>query len=374
MKNIRGEFIENAPIGTQSWFGCGGTADLLFKPADEADLQLFFKPPPPWGGGLGWGGAPVTRHPTPKTQYPTPKTQHPSPITIIGGLANTIIRDGGLRGVTIRLGKAFSQIEVMDDHTIRAGCGALNGNVAAAAVKAGIGGFEFLSGIPGSLGGALRMNAGAYGAEIKDILVEIHALDLAGNRYRLIPSMSSRPSAHSARVEGSDHLKRSLDYESDAFFARDDNGGFEALEINLSYRNNDAPHYLIFTGAILKGVKEDYDTVKSRITDIKSKRNATQPIKEKTGGSTFANPHPEELRKAGLPEDTRAWQIVEKVGGRGLSIGGAKMSEKHCNFMINTGNATASDLENLGDEIRARALNDLGLDLHWEIKRIGEKP
>ena len=188
------------------------------------------------------------------------------------------------------------------------------------------------------------MNAGAYGHEIKDILVEIHAVDFAGNAYTLVP-----------------HPDKPQNKES-------------GMQINLSYRNNDAPHYLIFTSAVLKGVAEDYDTVKSRITEIKKKRNDTQPIKEKTGGSTFANPAPEALRRAGLPEDTRAWQIVEKVGGRGLTIGGAQMSEKHCNFMINTGDATASDLETLGDEIRKRSQHDLGLDLHWEIKRIGEKP
>jgi len=316
MKNIRGTLTKNAPIGNQSWFRCGSNADQLFQPADEADLASFLK-------------------------------QHPygDPITIIGGLANTIIRDGGIRGATIQLGKALSEITSINEETIKVGAGALNGNVAAFAVKNGIGGFEFLSGIPGSLGGALRMNAGAYGSDIADILIEIHALDFAGNPYILRP----RP----AREEHGDKG--------------------ELIEINLSYRNNDAPQYLIFTGAILKGTREDYDTVKARITDIKKKRNETQPIKEQTGGSTFANPLPTELRTAGLPEDTRAWQIVDKVGGRGLTIGGAKMSEKHCNFMINTGNATASDLEALGDEIRTRALNEFALDLHWEIKRIGEK-
>ena len=314
--NIRGEITHNAPIGAQSWFRCGGNADLLFKPADHADLANFLK-------------------------------QHPAsqPLTIIGGLANTIVRDGGIRGTTIQLGKSFANIETIERDTIKAGCGALNGSIAAAAVKAEIGGFEFLSGIPGSLGGALRMNAGAYGRDIADILIEIHALDFSGNEVILRP-----------RPMDTHDIPKTI----------------EPIEINLSYRNNDAPHYLIFTGAILKGAAEDYESVKARITDIKSKRNETQPIKEQTGGSTFANPNPEALRIAGLPEDTRAWQIVEKVGGRGLTIGGAKMSEKHCNFMINTGDATAKDLEMLGDEIKTRAYNDLNIDLHWEIKRIGE--
>ncbi|MGH1398935.1 MAG: UDP-N-acetylmuramate dehydrogenase [Alphaproteobacteria bacterium] len=338
-KNLKGTLTKNAPLGAQSWFRCGGNADLLFQPADQADLAAFLK-----------------THP------------YGEPLTIIGGLANTIIRDGGIRGATIQLGKAFSDISLIpsscgsrcpwamtagshaepqgDAVFVKAGAGALNGSIAAFAVKNGIGGFEFLSGIPGTLGGALRMNAGAYGADIADILIEIHALDCAGNKFVLRP----RP-------------MDTANIPSDA----------EALEINLSYRNNDAPHYLIFTGAILRGKVEDYATVKSRITDIKAKRNETQPIKEQTGGSTFANPNAAALRRVNLPQNTRAWQVVDMVGGRGLTIGGAKMSEKHCNFMINTGNATATDLEMLGDELITRARHDLGLDLHWEIKRVGEK-
>ncbi|MFK7839312.1 MAG: UDP-N-acetylmuramate dehydrogenase [Bdellovibrionales bacterium] len=319
MDNIRGELIKDAPIGAQSWFRCGGHADLLFKPADEADLAQFLK------------------------QHPTSQ-----PITMIGGLANTIVRDGGVRGATIQLGKEFSDIEIIGRDKIKASCGALNGSIAAAAVKAEIGGFEFLSGIPGSLGGALRMNAGAYGADMSNSLMAINAVDFAGNEYCLIPS-------------GEPHGAVAL------------NPSAERVDINLSYRNNDAPYYLIFTSAILKGTAENYDTVKSRITDIKKKRNETQPIKEQTGGSTFANPNASILNFLGLPEDMRAWQVVEKVGGRGLMIGGAKMSEKHCNFMINNGGATATDLESLGDEIKTRAYNHMGLELHWEIKRIGDK-
>lgn len=254
------------------------------------------------------------------------------PLTIIGGLANTIIRDGGLRGATIQLDKAFSSVKVLNDTYISAGCGALNGNVAAAAVKAGIGGMEFLSGIPGSLGGALRMNAGAYGAEIKDIFVGATAIDRKGNPHRLT-----------------------------------------AEDMHFTYRHCGVHHDLIFTSAILKGRAEDYETVKARITEIKAKRNETQPIRECTGGSTFANPSETELKKAGLPPGTRAWQIVDMVGGRGLRMGGAQMNELHCNFMINTGDASAADLENLGNELRRRALYDLGVKLHWEIKRIGQE-
>ncbi len=344
MSNIRGKLVENAPIGQQSWFRCGGNADLLFKPADIEDLAEFLK-------------------------QSSPET----PITVIGGLANTIIRDGGIRGATIQLGKEFSDIALLpssatqkdaviksqyDNILMKAGAGALNGNVAAFAVKNGIGGFEFLSGIPGSLGGALRMNAGAYGSDISDILVAIEAVDFAGNRYLLSPSSPLQGLSSQAM----DHRGKPCD---DAIV--------DERKINLSYRNNDAPDNLIFTSAILKGVAEDYDSVKSRITEIKKKRNETQPIREQTGGSTFANPDPGKLKEAGLPEDMRAWQVVEKVGGRSLKIGGAQMSEKHCNFMINTGNATAADLENLGDEIKNRAYQDLGLEMHWEIKRIGEQ-
>ena len=145
------------------------------------------------------------------------------------------------------------------------------------------------------------------------------------------------------------------------------------LFLDMSYRHTHNPKNFIFTAALLRGKPEDYETVKARMNDIKQRRNATQPIKEKTGGSTFANPAPEALRRAGLPEDTRAWKIVEMIGGRGLKIGGAMMSEQHCNFMINTGDATAAHLEMLGEELRHRALNQFGLDLKWEIKRVGEQ-
>ena len=304
INNLRGDIIEHAPIGEKSWFRCGGRADLLFKPADIDDLAAFLEL---------W---PVTQ-----------------PLMVIGGLANTIVRDGGVRGAVIQLGKPFANVCALNDTHIEAGTGALNGTVAATAVKAGIGGLEFLSGIPGSLGGALRMNAGAYSAEMKDVILGVTAMDRKGKIHRML-----------------------LD------------------DMHMSYRHSGAPHDYIFLSAILKGDKEDYTTVKQRITDIKTKRTESQPIKEKTGGSTYANPSAHALRAAGLPENTRAWQIVEMVGGRGLKIGGAQMSEKHCNFMINTGNATASDLENLGDEIKKRAKMQLGLELKWEIKRIGEKP
>ena len=297
-----GTFIQNAPLGAQSWFGCGGSADLLFEPADLDDLAIFLK------------------------EYPKGE-----PLMVLGGMANCIIRDGGIRGCVIRLGKPFAQIEV-EGNKIMAGAGALNGSIAAAAAKAGIGGLEFLSGIPGTLGGALRMNAGAYGAEIKDVFVGASAMDIHGG---FVP----------------------LDLE----------------DMGYSYRHCGAPENLIFTGAVFEGQAEEPGTVRTRLKDIKAKRQSTQPIRESTGGSTFANPKAEELAAAGLPEDTRAWQMVERVGGRGLKIGGAQMSEQHCNFMINVGDATASDLETLGDELIRRVYEECGLTLRWEIKRLGER-
>jgi UDP-N-acetylmuramate dehydrogenase len=294
-------FIENAPLGAESWFGCGGKADLLFSPTDANDLAAFIK-------------------------------SNDKDITILGGMANTIVRDGGIRGTTIRLGRPFAEVKVLNEVYIEAGAGALNGSVAAAAMKAGIGGLEFLSGIPGMVGGALKMNAGAYGTEVKDVLTGINAINSKGETQRITPE-----------------------------------------DLHMTYRHTDTPKGTIFTSAIFKGVKEPYETVRERMNDIKTKRNETQPIREKTGGSTFANPGREELKRAGLPEDTRAWKVVELVGGRGLKIGGAQMSEMHCNFMINTGDATATDLEMLGEEIRRRALEQFGLNLRWEIQILGSR-
>ena len=301
VKNIaKINLIKNAPLGKESWFGCGGTADQLLRPKDVDELAQFLK-------------------------------EYDGDITVLGGLANTIIRDGGIRGVTVQLGREFADIKVLGAY-IEAGAGALNGSVAAAAVKAGIGGLEFLSGIPGCVGGALRMNAGAYGTEVKDVLTGVHAVTRQGGIKKLVPE-----------------------------------------DLHMTYRHTDIPEGMVFTGAVFRGRKEDYDTVKARMNEIKAKRNATQPIREKTGGSTFANPPAQELKKAGLPEGTKAWKIVEMVGGRGLQVGGAQMSEMHCNFMLNTGSAAAADLESLGEEIRRRALEQLGINLRWEINIVGEK-
>ena len=297
----RGTFTENAPLGQRSWFRCGGNADLLFEPKDVDDLTVFLK------------------------EYPKD-----DPLIVLGGMANCIIRDGGVRGCVIQLGKPFSEITVQGTR-IMAGAGALNGSVAAAAAKAGIGGLEFLSGIPGTVGGALRMNAGAYGTEVKDVLVAAMAFDRQGRFMALAPE-----------------------------------------DMDLKYRYCGVPEGSIFVAAVFEGKSEDKAVVKARLKEIKAKRQATQPISEQTGGSTFANPTADEIALAGLPEGTRAWELVERVGGRDLQIGGARMSDKHLNFMINTGNATAADLEALGEEFIRRIHNICGLTLHWEIRRIGE--
>jgi len=280
-----GTITENATLGARSWFRCGGAADILYEPQDADSLSHFLK------------------------EYPTDR-----PLTILGGLANTIIRDGGIRGVTVMLGKAFSDITV-DGQVIAAGAGALNGSVASAAAKAGIGGLEFLSGIPGTVGGALRMNAGAYGAEVKDVLIYANSLTRGGQAQTLTPQ-----------------------------------------DMQMSYRSSTIPKGSIFIGAQFKGIAEDKAIVKQRLKDIKAKRNATQPIAEQTGGSTFANPD----------GDLKAWQLVEKVGGRDLQIGGARMSDKHLNFMINAGGAKAADLEALGDELIKRVHDQCGVDLRYQ--------
>jgi UDP-N-acetylmuramate dehydrogenase len=302
LPQIRGRYTQGAPLGERGWFRCGGVADILFKPADIDDLQDFLVNCP-----------------------------EDIPVSIFGAMSNSIIRDGGIRGVVVRLGREFSSIEI-DDTNICAGSLALDANVAKEAARAGIEGLEFFSGIPGTIGGALRMNAGCYGTETKDVLVEATAIDRNGVVRKLSPE-----------------------------------------DMGMSYRHTKTPEDYIFTGAVFRGSKGDSKKIEARIKEIRDRRENSQPIKEKTGGSTFANPSATELSQAGLPEDTKVWQLIEMAGCRGLKIGGAQMSEKHCNFMINAGGATAADLENLGEEVRARVLEDSGISLRWEIRRVGEK-
>jgi len=301
LPEVRGRYSFDAALGEKGWFRCGGNAEVIFKPKDLEDLQFFLQACP----------KDISVH-------------------VFGAMSNAIIRDGGVKGVTIRLGREFSKIKA-DGLEIEAGALALDSNIAIVAAEAGVKGLEFFSGIPGSVGGALRMNAGCYGVETKDVLRECRAVDRGGNIHTLTPD-----------------------------------------QMKMSYRHTDVPTDYIFIDARFVGTQGDAVQIKSDIAQIKKKREGSQPIREKTGGSTFANPSLEDLKSAGLAEDTKVWQLIDKVGGRGLMVGGAQMSEKHCNFMINTGSATARDLENLGDEIRQRVLDEFGITLRWEIKRVGE--
>ncbi len=299
---VRGRLTENAPLGAVGWFRTGGTADWLFKPADLEDLQEFLAALP-----------------------------DDIPVHIFGVMSNMIIRDGGLRGVTVRLGRDFSSVEVLEDDRVRAGSLALDANVARAAAQAGIDGLAFYSGIPGTIGGALRMNAGCYGTETKDVLVQARALDRQGHLHTLTPA-----------------------------------------DMGMAYRHTETPDDYLFIDAVFKGRKGDPAMIEQNMADIRARREQSQPIREKTGGSTFANPSAPEIAQAGLPEGTKVWQLIDRAGGRGLRVGGAQMSEKHCNFMINTGTATAADLENLGEEVRRRVYEDCGITLRWEVKRTGD--
>jgi len=326
---VRGRITESAPLGAIGWFKAGGVAEVLFKPADLEDLKEFLAALPP-----------------------------DVPVNIFGVLSNTIIRDGGVKGVTIRLGKEFTAIEALEGHRVRAGALALDASVAKAASDAGTAGLEFYSGIPGAIGGALRMNAGCYGTETKDVLIEASAIDRRGRLHIFKPSLSS------PRKRGSD-----AGAEPGPRFR----GESSDVEMELSYRRNDLPEDYIFTGALFQGVPGDPKKIAAHMAGIRAKREQTQPIREATGGSTFANPSAMELSQAGLPEGTKVWQLIDRAKCRGLTIGGAQMSELHCNFMINTGGATAADLENLGEEVRRRVYEDCGITLRWEIKRIGER-
>lgn len=296
LPEVRGKLSANVPLAPYTWFRVGGTADVLFMPKDEADLALFLS-----------------------------STPDDIPVHILGVASNTLVRDGGIEGVVVRLGPGFANIST-DGTRLRAGAAALDNKVAKVAAKAGIAGLEFYAGIPGTIGGALRMNAGCYGSETRDVLVEAVALDRTGRRQLM-----------------------SLE------------------ELGYAYRHSDAPQDLIFVEAVFEGTRDKVETIEARMADITSRREDSQPIREKTGGSTFKNPDPVQSGGRG------AWQLVDASGGRGFMVGGAQMSEKHCNFMINRDNATASDLETLGETIREKVLASEGVKLEWEIKRIGRR-
>ncbi len=290
--DLRGRLSADAPLAPFTWFRVGGPAEALFSPADEDDLAYFLKSLP-----------------------------REIAVTVIGVGSNLIIRDGGIRGVVIRLGgKAFGAIETTPDWRVIAGAAALDAQVARAPAEAGIDGLAFLRGVPGSIGGALRMNAGAHGGETRDRLIEARGIDRAG----------------AARV-------------------------FANAQMGFSYRHSEAPEDVIFTRAVFQGRPGDPQAIKAEMERITAAREASQPIREKTRGSTFKNPPGE-----------KAWALIDAAGCRGLRLGDAEVSTMHCNFLINRGAATAADVEALGEEVRRRVKAASGIELEWEIRRVGE--
>jgi UDP-N-acetylmuramate dehydrogenase len=286
---VRGTYAHGAALKDLVWFRAGGAAEVLFRPADADDLATFLA-----------ARSPETR------------------VSVIGVGSNLLVRDGGIPGVVIRLPAAFGKIAV-DGTRIRVGAAALDAAVARAAADAGIGGLEFLRGIPGTIGGALKMNAGCYGREIKDIFVEAMAIDGKGNALT-----------------------------------------FTAADMGFVYRKAQVPEDLIFINAVFEGTRDDPALVRARMDALVDQRESTQPVKSRTGGSTFKN-----------PPGHKAWELIDKAGCRGLIHGAAQVSEKHCNFLINTGDATAADIEALGEEVRARVQDKFGVTLEWEIRRVG---
>jgi len=286
---VRGRYTADVPLAPITWFRVGGPAEVVFRPVDVDDLAEFLATRP----------ADV-------------------PVMVLGVGSNLLVRDGGVPGVVVRLGRGFASI-LADDGVIDAGAGALDVNVARVACEAGLAGIEFLSGIPGTIGGALRMNAGAYGAEIGDVLISASALDSAGRLHDLTPA-----------------------------------------GMGFGYRHCGVAKDWIFVGARLRGQAGDPAAIALRIDEIRRERESTQPVRSRTGGSTFAN-----------PPGAKAWELIDRAGCRGLRIGGAQVSEQHCNFLINTGDATAADLETLGEEVRRRVFAETGVTLEWEIRRVG---
>ncbi|ESR27329.1 UDP-N-acetylmuramate dehydrogenase [Lutibaculum baratangense] len=289
--DLRGRLSANEDMAPITWFRVGGPAQVLFSPADEEDLAYF-----------------LSRAPS------------DLPVRVIGLGSNSLIRDGGVPGVVVRLGRGFAKVEVEEGGRLRVGAAVPDVKVARAAADAALSGLSFFRGIPGGLGGALRMNAGAYGGETKDALVSVRAVDRSG-RIREVP----------------------------------------AAELGMSYRHSEAPADWIFTEALFQGDEGDRETILAEMNAITDSRESSQPVKSRTGGSTFKN-----------PPGGKAWQLVDQAGCRGLRIGGAQVSEMHCNFLINTGDATAHDIETLGETVRARVLETSGVALDWEIKRVGD--
>jgi UDP-N-acetylmuramate dehydrogenase len=289
MPAVRGRLSADAPIGQHTWFKTGGAAEVLFKPADLNDLRSFL----------------IHR----------PKDV---PLTVLGVGSNLLVRDGGIAGIVVRLGRAFAQIEV-EGTRVQVGAGALDLNVALTCRDRGVAGLEFLSGVPGTIGGALRMNAGAFGGEMRDIVREVRVLDPEGSLHRLGPG-----------------------------------------ELGFSYRHCDVPSDSIFVAALLEGQIGTREEIAERMAEITADREIHQPARGRTGGSTFVN-----------PPGQKAWELIDRAGCRGLRRGDAMISEKHCNFLINTGAASAAEIEALGEEVRERVADATGVFLDWEIRRIG---
>ncbi len=292
---VRGRYDAGYLLSRIAWFKVGGPADVLFTPADTADLAAFLAQVP---GDVG--------------------------VSIIGVASNLLVRDGGVAGVVVKLGREFNDIRI-DGMDVIAGAAAMDPIVARAAAEAGIAGLEFLIGIPGTIGGALRMNAGAYGREMKDVVVEAEAVDAQGRLHRLTTA-----------------------------------------DLGFTYRHAAVPDGWIFTSARLRGTPGIATEITARMDEIRRKREDSQPVRTRTGGSTFTNP--------GGPNGTpRAWELVDRAGCRGLVLGGARVSPVHTNFLENTGDATAADIEELGEIVRRRVLETSGVTLEWEIQRIGRK-
>lgn len=290
LPQLRGRLLANESLAPLTWFRVGGPAQVLFVPENEADLA-----------------------------YALERLDPNIPVTVIGLGSNLIVRDGGVPGVVIRLGRGFGEVKVEAESRIRAGAAVPDVKVARAAQEAGIAGLSFLRGIPGSIGGALRMNGGAYGRETKDALIEARAVDRQGRIHML-----------------------------------------GNADMHYSYRHCGVPEDFVFTSALFQGAPGDAATIATEMNAITESREATQPIKSRTGGSTFKN-----------PPGHKAWQLIDAAGCRGLVVGDAQVSELHCNFLINRGSASAADIETLGETVRRRVQQTSGVTLEWEIKRIG---
>jgi UDP-N-acetylmuramate dehydrogenase len=290
MPQLRGRLLADEPLAPLTWFRVGGPAQVLFMPEDEADLA-----------------------------YLLANLATDIPVIVIGLGSNLIVRDGGVPGVVIRLGRGFNDVRIESGLRVRAGAAVPDVKVARTAQEAGIAGLAFMRGIPGAVGGALRMNGGAYGRETKDALVEARAVDRQGNVHVL-----------------------------------------SCADMHYKYRHCGAPEDYIFTSALFQGEPGDAAAIAAEMDKITESREATQPIKSRTGGSTFKN-----------PPGRKAWELIDAAGCRGLVVGDAQVSELHCNFLINRGSATAADIETLGETVRTRVKETSGVDLEWEIKRIG---